>query len=132
MTGDTRCGAKGVKGIVPIKMDRVTEDDGLKDVHGQTIIYRPIIIIEHTDDAKCQYRLHLSELDPLMKEPKLYGIMLSDLLDHIAAAYSQLSARDPRDVRNEIFKVMRDEDRFKEKDPSRGAQRGTTIMPQRQ
>lgn len=112
-------------------MDRVKEDDSLKDVIGRTILYRPIIIVEAIDDEKLQYRLHLTELDPMMNEPKLYGLILSDLLDHIAAAYGQSAGRDPRDVRYEIFKVMRDEDRFKEKDPSRGGLRGTTIFPPR-
>lgn len=112
-------------------MDRVTEDDDLKEIAGRTILYRPIIIVEATEDGKQQYRLHLAELDQMMNKPKLYGIVLSDLLDHIAAAYHQISGRDARDVRYYILKTLRDEDRFKDKDPSRGRQRGATIMPPR-
>lgn len=113
-------------------MDRVREDDELKDIAGRTIIYRPVFIVEQTDEKKLQFRLHLTELDQMMNEPRLYGIVLSDLLDHIAAAYARQSHRDQRDIRYEILKVMRDEDRFKDKDPSRGGLRGATIMPPRQ
>lgn len=112
-------------------MNRVTKDDSLKDFAGRTIIYRPIIIVEATEDGKQQYRLHLAELDQMMNEPKLYGIVLSDLLDHLAAAYAQSTGRDQRDVRYDILKTMRDEDRFKDKDPSRGKLRGATIRPPR-
>ena len=107
--------------------DRIQDDASLKDHAGRTILYRPIIIVEATDDNKQLYRLHLAELDPNGTEPKLYGIVLSDLLDHIAHAYWQTAGRDPRDLRAEIFKVMRDEDRFKEKDPTRGQMRGATA-----
>lgn len=113
-------------------MDRVREDESLKDEAGRIVLYRPIIIVEAAQAGKQQYRLHLTELDQMMNEPQLYGIILSDLLDHIAAAYARQSDRDQRDIRYEILKVMRDEDRFKDKDPSRGGLRGATIMPPRQ
>jgi Domain of unknown function (DUF5076) len=111
--------------------NRVEEDDNLKDIGGRTIIFRPIIIVEAIDGNRQQYRLHTSELDPLGNEPKLFGIVLSDLLDHIAAAYHRSTGRDERDVRYDILKVLRDEDRFKSNDPGRAKLRGTTIMPQR-
>lgn len=113
-------------------MSRITEDESLKDIQGRTILYRPIIIVEATDDGKQQYRLHLTELDPFLNAPTLFGILLSDLVDHISAAYATVSNRNERDLRAHIFKVMRDEDRFKEKNPSRGRARGTIIMPPRQ
>jgi hypothetical protein len=114
-----------------IDVARVKEDDSLTDIAGRTIIYRPIIIVEATDDGKQQYRLHLSELDPHTNEPKMFGIVLSDLLDHIAHAYHGQTGRDARDIRYDILKVLRDEDRFKEKDPARGKLRGATSGPLR-
>jgi hypothetical protein len=110
--------------------ERVKEDDNL-NAAGRTILFRPIIIVEALDENRQQYRLHLDELDRMMTQPKLYGIILSDLLDHIAAAYARQTGRDQRDVRYEILKVLRDEDRFKDKDPTRGGLRGKTIMPPR-
>ena len=110
-------------------MNRVKEDQNL-DI-GERIIYRPVIIVEALDENRLQYRLHLAELDPLGNESKLYGIVLSDLLDHIAAAYHQSTGRDERDIRYEILKVLRDEDRFKTDDPGRAKLRGRTIMPPR-
>lgn len=111
--------------------ERITEDESMKDFAGRTILYHPVIIVEKQDDGKLLYRLHLSELDEHMMQPKLFGIVLSDLLDHIAAAYHQQSGRDSRDIRYEVLKVLRDEDRFKDKDPSRGHSRGASILPQR-
>lgn len=109
--------------------ERVQEDESLKDIAGNTILFRPVIIVEAIEGNRLQYRLHLTELDQMMTEPKLYGIVLSDLLDHLAAAYHRQSGHDQRDIRYEILKVLRDEDRFKAKDPARGGLRGFTIMP---
>ena len=53
---------------------------------------------------------------------------MSNLLDNLAAAYQRTAGRDQRDVRAAIVKVVRDEDRFKEKDPTRGAARGATRL----
>jgi hypothetical protein len=110
-------------------VDRVTEDEDLKDIAGRTILFRPVIIIEAIDGNRQQFRLHLNELDERMDEPRLYGIVLSDLIDHISAAYHRISGRDERDIRTDIMKVLRDEDRFKQKDPTRGALKGTTVYP---
>jgi hypothetical protein len=110
-------------------MNRVQEDDDLQDAAGSTTIYRPIIVIEQTDDNEQLYRLHLEELDPHGNKPKLYGIILSDLLDHIAAAYHRITGRDGRDIRYDIMKVFKDEDRFKTNDPKRGRSRGTILSP---
>jgi hypothetical protein len=109
--------------------DRVKEDESLKDIAGRTILYRPIIIIEAIDGGRQQYRLHLSELDAHMNEPATYGVLLSDLLDHIAAAYRGATGRDERDLRAQIMKVLQDENRFKDKDPSRARLRGITVKP---
>lgn len=106
--------------------NRVEEDPDLKDMGGRTILFRPVIIVEALDDDRQQFRLHLSELDERMSEPKVYGVVLSDLLDHIVAAYRNNTGRDERDIRSEIKKVFLDEDRFKEKDPARGRMRGHT------
>lgn len=108
------------------------ENPDLKDEAGRTILYRPVIIVEQTEDNKQLYRLHLTELDPMANEPIRFGIVLSDLIDHLARAYSDATGRDARDIRQQIVKVMRDEDRFKEKDPARGALSGTTIKPRAQ
>ena len=108
---------------------RVTNDDTLKDEAGRTIIHRPVIIVEITDDNKHQCRIHMAELDPNTNDPRLFGIVLSDLVDHIAAAYQNLTDRDERDIRAEIMKTILDENRFKDKDPARGKLRGVTVMP---
>lgn len=108
------------------------ENPDLKDEAGRTILYRPVIIVEQTEDNKQLYRLHVTEIDPMANEPKLFGLVLSDLIDHLARAYADATGRDARDIRAEIVKVMRDEDRFKEKDPSRGNLSGVTVKPRPQ
>jgi hypothetical protein len=105
----------------------MTDNKDLKDYVGRTILFHPIIIVEKDGDNGELYRLHLSELDERMTEPRLFGILLSDLLDHIARAYGHVTGRDERDVRAQIMKTLRDEDRFKGKDPSRVKQSGITT-----
>lgn len=109
--------------------DRVKRDDSLKDIADVRILHRPVIIVEMVDGDTNQFRIFPSILDPSLNEPRLFGILLSDAVDHIAAAYHNISGRDERALREIIFKAMRDEDRFKEKDPGRGANRATMTMP---
>src|SRR5882762_10632029 len=90
-----------------------------KDQEGRIIIYRPIVMIEALDGDRQQYRVHLSEIDETANDPRVFGIILSDLVDHIAQAYHHATGRDLIDVRAQIVKVFKDEDRFKEKEPGR-------------
>jgi hypothetical protein len=103
-------------------------NDDLKDEAGRTIIYQPIILVESVN-GKQQYRIHITELDKLANEPTLFGLLLSDLADHIARAYEPILGHPAKRIREHIVKVMSDEDRFKTMDPSRGKIRGVTIMP---
>jgi len=112
-------------------MSRVKDDPELLDEigSGPKQIHRPIIVIHAHETGKQEYLLHLTELDKMMNDPRVWGIVLSDLVDHIASAYVQQTGRDERDIRETITRVMRDESRFKDKDPSRGRMRGATLMP---
>ncbi len=79
-------------------MNRIKEDPSIKD-NVSTIIYRPVVIIEAVEGNRVQYRLHLSELDQMMTDPKTYGVVMSDLLDHIVSFYAQQPGRDQRAIR---------------------------------
>jgi hypothetical protein len=79
----------------------------LKDYAGRTILYRPIIIVEMDENNEPFYRLRLNELDERLNEPGLFGIVLSDLIYHIAHAYSHVTDRDQRDIEAEIAEVCR-------------------------
>jgi hypothetical protein len=114
--------------------DRVEDDDSLIPPGGRppNFFAHPVVIVHKVEEpAVLGYVISLAEIDENMDTPAVAGIMLSDLLDHLAKAYAAASGRDQRDVRAAIFKVMRDEDRFKEKDPTRGGQRGATMWPKR-
>jgi hypothetical protein len=82
--------------------DRVKENEDLRGHAGRTIIFRPLIIIEMTDDNEPLYRLHLQEVDEHMNRPEMFGIVLSDLLDHLAHAFHRVTGRDQRDIRRDI------------------------------
>ncbi len=105
--------------------DRVTTDPTLRGSPQQKILQRPIVIVEQMDNGSQQYFIHANELDPNMTRPEMFGILLSDLLDHIVASYRVATGRDERALRDSIFKVMKDENRFKDADPSRGNARGS-------
>ena len=114
--------------------DRVQDDDSLIPPGGDPsgIIRDPIIVVHRSDGESIRFVLMLNEIDKNLDDPRTVGILLSDLLDHVATLYHKASGRDPRDVRSAIFKVMRDEDRFKEKDPTRGNPKGATVWPRKQ
>jgi hypothetical protein len=91
------------------------------------IIGGPPIILVHQKEEGIGFAIDLANLDPTSNNPTLFGILLSDLLDHITHAYHLTTGRDERDIRASITKVMRDEDRFKEKDPGRCGMKGAMI-----
>jgi hypothetical protein len=101
-------------------------------------IERPIIIVHKIgDQGALRFVIDLAEMirpettigpGETTVGPGAPGIILSDLLDHIAHAYHQIVPdRDEREIRSDILKVMRDEDRFKEKDPSRSGMEGGLV-----
>jgi hypothetical protein len=107
--------------------DRIKNDDTLEEpTNGY--IENPAIIVHRADNGEYRYIIGVGVADESADDPTLFGIMMSDLLDHIAAAYHGTTGRDERDIRAQLFKVMRDEDRFKEKDPTRGNARGRTFL----
>jgi len=92
--------------------------------------HTPIIIVHKIEDGKTQFEINLAEFfadDPMTFGPVIPGIILSDLLDHIVNALHQVTDRDERDIRADILKAMRDEDCFKEKDPSRSGMQGGLV-----
>ncbi len=111
--------------------NRIQEDELLRELAEDNIVRRPIIIVDVEGD-KHRYRLFLAEVDQLTHQPKMFGIIMSDLLDHLAAAYRYATGRDERDIRQEILRVMKDEDRFKAKEPDRGKLRGLSVGPKPQ
>ncbi len=114
--------------------DRVQDDDSLIPPGGDPsgFIRDPIIVVHQADDESIRYLISLGGIDKNLDDPRPVGIVMSDLLDHLAAAYQKTTGRDQRDVRAAIVKVMRDEDRFKEKDPTRGNPKGATVWPRKQ
>jgi len=87
-----------------------------------------LVAVEIIDDNALLFRLSLKNSDPDMSQPGMFGIVLSDLVDHIALAYHQASGLDVRAVRREIVKVMADEERLKKSDPGRAPARGKTSF----
>jgi hypothetical protein len=91
----------------------------------------PIIISVHKlEEGKTGYVVNLDEFfeDPTPFGPVIPGIMMSDLLDHIVNALHHATGRDQRDIRTDVLKAMRDEDRFKQKDPARSGMEGKLLV----
>jgi hypothetical protein len=81
-------------------------------------IERPIIIVHKIGkEGTMGFVIDLEEFfdDQMKFGPIIPGIILSDLLDHIVNAFHQITGRDQRDIRADILKAMREEDRFKER-----------------
>jgi hypothetical protein len=104
-------------------MTNIKYDPSLKEDFKPRIITDPVVLVEQAKDGEAlRFTLHPEFF--AHNDAAGWGVLLSDLIDHIAHMGATLSGRDVRDVRASLVKVMRDEDRFKEKDPERAQQRG--------
>lgn len=111
--------------------DRVKDDPTIEDPGDQRFLERPVIIVEAMENGSQRYIVCPEEIDPEMNQPQIFGIVLSDLVDHIASTYRSLAGQDEEELRKAILKVMRDEDRLKDADPSRGQPRGAAVTPKK-
>jgi hypothetical protein len=113
--------------------DRIRDDDSLVPPGGEMpgFFEEPAIVVHKVEGGKVGFAICTAVFDERMDTPAVYGIIISDLIDHLAASYASTTGRDAKDVRAQLHKVVRDEERFKEKDPARGRGRGATIFPKR-
>lgn len=111
--------------------DRIKHDPTLSMPQDGQRIDRPVIIVHQVAGNRTQYLVFLQEIDPSLSDPRAAGIILSDLVDHIARGYHDVTGNDERLIRESIYKVMRDEERFKQRDPARGGSTGRTEIPRR-
>ena len=88
----------------------------------------PVLVVGCDEDGVCVL-LYPKALDPAMNSPVVFGVILSDVIDHIGKYFSAMTGRDERDVRKTVMKVLRDENRFKEKDPKRVQLKYKFIKP---
>ena len=75
------------------KMDRVKDDHNLSDPGDERVLERPVIIVEQLNDGNLRYLIFPEELDSGLNSPESFGVLLSDLLDHIASTYRSLRPR---------------------------------------
>jgi|SRR5262245_41070864 len=93
-------------------------------------IDNPLIIIHDDGKKNYQFIINVTNMKRTGDDLCVFaGILMSDLIDHIAFAFRGHLGRDERDIRSVIFKVMKDEDRFKQKDPSRASAFGKFFTP---
>lgn len=112
-------------------MTRVKDDDELRNrfTGGRVEIDRPVLIVHTVESGRNEFILNFSELDPMLDKAYAWGILLSDILDHAAAAYVGHGHRSERDVRDRIMRALKKENQLKEDDPTRGGQTGATLRP---
>jgi hypothetical protein len=104
-------------------MTNIEYDPSLKEDDKPRLITDPVVLVEQGKDGEAlRFTLHPEFF--AHNNAAGWGVLLSDLIDHIAYMGATMNGRDVRDVRAAIVKVLRDEDRFKEKDPERAPQRG--------
>ena len=89
-----------------------------------------LTVTKISPDAKTRITIDvMALLDPAGGlGPIIPGILLSDVLDHLAHALHQaIPERDERDIRSDILRVMKAEDHLKEKDSARGGMEGGLL-----
>jgi hypothetical protein len=113
-------------------MNRIKDDDSvLKGIEpGAHYIEQPIVVV-HMIAGNLRFILSINELDETASDPRVFGILISDMIDNIAAAYRHQTGWDEDEIRRKIMKAVVDENRFKEEDKDRVQMRGATIFPKR-
>jgi hypothetical protein len=67
-----------------------------------------LIAVEALDGGETRFVLRLAEMDPALKSPGMWGVMISDLIDHIAAAYGHFSPPLVSAARHDILRGLKD------------------------
>lgn len=92
----------------------------------------PILIVNRRDDGSIGYVFAPNEIepgfDPMGDKIFAGGILLSDILDHMAHAYSATTGMTQDACRKALWREARDENRLKERDPDRYKARGFTTV----
>ncbi len=95
----------------------------LKDDRQANVIQQPIIIVHQVAGGKQEYLIWPEVLDRQMKQPRISGVLLSDLLDHLVAAYQMKTGKPDAEIRSEIMRVLLEENKLKAANPTRGDRR---------
>jgi hypothetical protein len=103
---------------------RVKGDPTLRPKGGAKVLQRPVVIIDQSGRETYQFLIFPDSIDAHLTKPEVFGVLLSDLLDHIASTYSSLAGKDEAATRTRILQTMLDEDALKQSDPSRGNPKG--------
>ena len=107
-------------------MTRFTEDSTL--VEQIPNLPTDVIILMSGTDKSATTIVNPTQLDPFLSKPTIYGVVVSDIIDHIAAAYAQLTGADMVALSEAILATARREHKFKKDDPSRSQMRGTVKI----
>lgn len=109
--------------------ERIKEDKSILPKAGEPAdLGQPFLILgKMPGEDNFRIGFAVEGMDPSASTPEIYGIVLSDVVDQIAAAYHAFNGSDPGEVRATIHRVIRDEEEMKRKDPRRGRGRGATI-----
>jgi hypothetical protein len=105
---------------------RIKEDPNLRQLGESRVIVDPIIIVEACGGGT-RFRLFPDTLKGEVNCPVGFGIILSDLIDHIAKHYSTRTGCDESFARTCLMEVLNGEDRLKDQNPGRGKQVGHTF-----
>ena len=108
--------------------NRIKDDDSIEPLpFGEMVkIEDPMIIVHKVPSGDVRFVIDVTGLGD---DLRYAGILMTDLIDHIAHAYRDHLGRDERDIREAIYRVMKDEERFKQKDPARGDPIGKVFKP---
>lgn len=85
-----------------------------------------IALISQSPDGSCQFAIS-NFLDPECKTIGLYGILLSDFIDHIAMMYASQTGEKQEILRKRLLKHLATEEREKKRDARRGNLTGRYI-----
>jgi hypothetical protein len=92
-------------------------------------VTNPLLIVFQGEDGLYRF---IVRPDLTVELPIVHlGIVLSDLLDHVAAVLAAINHEHPNTIHAELLNVMRKEDQLKRENPDRGNLKGMTVFSTR-
>lgn len=91
-------------------------------------VVEPVIIVDKFEKDRVRHFVHLTALDEFLKDPRIWGIVMSDLIEDIASVYAQNTGLTLQEAQEAIMDTLVDENNAKAADPNHNPSDITTVV----
>ncbi len=69
-------------------------------------LVNPILVVDLASETNVKYWLQLMQVDPMLTNPAVWGVVISELVHAIAVSYTSQRGGESRDVRDLIMGAL--------------------------